>query len=105
MLLNQNQIQELIGIAEAYNGQDILITNWIENEDDSYRSQVLEGVDVYITENSLCFFDVNEDKIEFPFDRLENIYIDNVDIFTDECKEIHIMFDFMGMRYSILNLV
>lgn len=99
-VLNQKQIQELVEMAKAYEGQTVIVSSSDQN---FYRSQTMEGVAVFETEKGLCFMDAEENKIEFTFSKIENPYIDVMDIFEEEEPEVHIIFNFLGQRYSIVN--
>jgi len=101
-LLNQNQIEELVDAIKGYQGQSIIICNLIKDESNSYRSQVFDSIDVDVNNIGIGIENSCEDDgniIEFIFDKIKCTYVDIID------KEIHVVFDYMGMRYSMLNLV
>lgn len=104
----ENKLQELIEAFKKYTGQDIVITSAIKGEDFSYRSQVLNRVEITVLDNKgACFEDGIGDgnRFEIAFDKMEDTYISEMNIFIDEEEEINIMFNYKGMKYSILNLM
>ena len=98
-----NQIQEIVEAVKKYQGQNIVINNWTNNNN-SYSLQAFIDVDVTVIENKVIFEDENN-IIEFIINEIENTYIDNIDIFVDAIAETHIIFSYMDRKYSILNLV
>ena len=101
-LLNKNQTEELVNAIKGYQGQSIIICSLIKDESNSYRSQVFDNVDIDVNNIGIGIENSCEDDgniIEFIFDKIEDTYIDIID------KEIHVVFNYMGMKYSMLNLV
>jgi len=97
IMKNEKSIQELSNIIKGYMGKDIVITT-ID------RLQVFDKVDISINDKIIILESENEDNmIEFTFNNIEELYIDEIDTFQG--KEIHIVFLYEGKRYSMLNLV
>ena len=99
-MLNVESIQELVNAVIEYKGKNIVVTS-ID------RLQVFDKVDVNINDIGFILESECEDNmIKFTFSKIEDVYIDEIDIFEDkDLKEIHIVFEYEGKRYSILNLI
>jgi len=107
-----DQIAKLIDSIKEYQGQTIVINNWVEDESksNSRSLQTFTGVDILVTGNRIRLEDEDEcNIIEFDIDEIEknigDTYIDRIDIFVGMSAEISIMFSYMGRRCSILNLI
>ena len=105
-MLNKEQIQKLVQTMERYKNQTVVITSWFMREDKYYRIQTMENVDIIANENTMCIMDENDNKIEFPFDKIEGTYTDVIDIFEDGSEpETHVIFVCFEEKFDFVNLV
>ena len=88
-------IEELVDAIKKYQDQSIVVSC-------NNGMQVLDGVDV-IVDKDIIYLNSDEGYMEF---KICEIGIDNEDIYVDEIEgELHIVFIYDGIKYSILNLV
>lgn len=104
-MLNQIQIQKLTKAMENYKNQTVVITSWFIKEGKFYRTQIMENVDILISDRIMCITDDNENEIEFSFDRIRDTYIDTIDVFTDGEPETHIIFTCFEEKFDFINLI
>lgn len=94
-----NSIQKLVDAIKKYQNQTIVISSL-------NGMQVLDNVDIIITDD-IIYLDTDKGFMKFEIDKIgiddnnniENVYIDEIE------KEIHIIFTYDEIEYSILNLV
>ena len=118
-MLSEKQISQFTELLKNYKHEDLCVTSWnIEgiNGNYDYKDKLLEDINVVVDNKSICISGNlwDEDngsnkenknfKIEFDFDKIQDVYVDKLNIFTDYDPEVHIMFGYMDRKYDLLNL-
>lgn len=94
------QKDSLINLMKGYVGQSVLVSSDSINDEDGL---LLEDADLTIKDEIICLMD-KENKIQFSLNKIEDIYLNKLDICLGSDAEIHIRFTCCGEEFNLINL-